>query len=274
MCFGTVFTWFKKIFTGAFSGVRGGSGSEFLAILFLVIVVLFTIALFVIFAGPLFLHGLSVIPLLYRGGGTDGPIGVGTNSLEISLACHPPTDDGHISEKSLKWGCVESQGNKGLFILTLSSRRVMPVGSGNPTLREQQSYAQHADQAGSQTDPVDETASASTAGAVQSASQSLDLSHATPRDQGRPSQTSRASLYESTQQSVEERSLLDERRVRRGRSIDDDDDDLARLWSLPTSTVGAVMVMWHEVALLRIYGNWFEYGLHSRVVSLRLQNRR
>jgi hypothetical protein len=226
MCFGTVFTWFKKIFTGAFSGVRGGSGSEFLAILFLVIVVPFTIALFVIFAGPLFLHGLSVIPLLYRGGGTDGPIGDGTNSLEISLACHPPADEGDISEKSLKWGYVESQENNGLFILTLSSRHVTPVGGGNPTPREQQSYAQYADQAGSQTDPVDETASVSTTGAVQSASQSFDLSHATPRDQGGPSQTSRASLHESTRRSVEERSLLDERRVRSGRCIDDDREDL------------------------------------------------
>lgn len=136
-CFGTVFTWFKKIFTGAFSGLRSGSGSEFVALLFLIIVVPFTVALFVIFAGPLLLHYASVLPLLVTGigGPGDGGMGDGTNSLAISSACHPPPGEGDISEKDLQWGYVELQAHAGGGRLTLTSRRVQSAYTSGPDLR-------------------------------------------------------------------------------------------------------------------------------------------
>ena len=145
-CFSEVFTWFIKIFTGAFSSLpSSSSGSEFIGILFLIIVIPFTAALLVIFAGPLLIHIASVTPLMTARTlkSSDHGIGDGTDSLVISRACHPPADEGDISEKNLKWGYVEGQPGNGHDILTLSRRVVLPFKRQPTLLQNPQANIRH-----------------------------------------------------------------------------------------------------------------------------------
>ena len=144
-CFAEVFSWFIKIFTGAFSAAgsrTGSSGSEFLGILFLIIVIPFTAALVVIFAGPLLLHAGAVLLLMNkrRKERVNSIIGEGTDSWDVSIACHSPPEEGDISEKNIKWGYTSQQTAGGSYILAFSSRTVN--GASAPATRDVTSQAQ------------------------------------------------------------------------------------------------------------------------------------